>query len=96
MNQATIDALGIAAAEQMMRGAAELIRSRGLSSKAVDLDAIVEEIRRRAPAAIDQALRDARDALEVPGMNAIAEATFAATFRLAGIAAARAVIEVRS
>lgn len=81
------------AADLMMRGAADLLRSRSLTADDVDLDAILAEIRRRAPAALDAALVDAKAALELPGMAAVADVTFSSTMRLAGINAAKAVLE---
>ncbi len=93
MKATNLEQLGVKCAEIMMRGAAEFIRVRGLRAADVDCARICEEIRKRAPAAIAEALRDAGAALELPGMELIAEATFASTFRLAGIDAAKAVIE---
>jgi hypothetical protein len=43
----------------------------------------------RIKAALPEAIRDAREAFRVPGMGKIADATFAASMALAGIAAAR-------
>lgn len=87
-----IETLGVKAADIMMRGAVEFIRSRGLNPADVDLDAIVRELRSRSRAAVDEALADAKVALENPAMDKVAEMTFAATMKLAGIEAAKAVI----
>lgn len=91
-----LETLGTKAAEVMMRGAVHFIRARGIATADVDIDALVRELRARSAAAVDEAMRDAKAALAVPGMERIAEATFATTMQLAGIQAAKAVIGARS
>jgi hypothetical protein len=87
-----LDLLGNQAAQMMMRGAVDFLRAKGITADRVDLDALVAELRARSARAVDEAMRDARDALAVPGMERIAEATFATTMRLHGIEAAKAVV----
>jgi len=86
-----LEVLATKAAHVMMRGAVQFLRSKGIASESVDLDALVVELRSRSAPALDVALRDAKDALAA-GMDRVAEATFVSTMALAGMEAAKAVV----
>lgn len=89
------DSLGSQAAEIAMAGAAALLRTRGVRAEQVDLDAMTAAIRTHAVAALPLALADARqaaDAILGRAGEQIAVQTFAASMRLAGIAAAKEVL----
>jgi len=74
------------AAELMMRAAVRWCQVRGID---VDADRLSAALRARGKVALDTATQDARDALAAsPGLDRIAEQTFAATMALAGIQAA--------
>jgi hypothetical protein len=79
--------LGTFAATLAMQGAAEWLKANDLV-RTTDLDAVCVAIRRHATQAVHEALADAREAFEA-GMTNAASATFAATMKLAGIAAAK-------
>ncbi len=92
MKTAQVDSLGDQAAQIMMRSALLFLRERGVVMSDGLLDRIVIELRAAAPAAIDEALRDAREAFEA-GAAGVAGTTFAATMSLFGIRAATAAVE---
>ena len=79
-----IDSLASRSSEVAMVAAADAIRSRGITSP--DFDALVSAIRSRAKDALSEAMADAKEALAC-NMGAAAEATWKASFRLAGIKA---------
>lgn len=82
---ATIDSLGRLAADAAMRAAVEYIHVHNLQA---DTAALLECIRSWCRIKLPEALKDAKEALEC-GMGQIAEATFLATMRQAGIEAAK-------
>lgn len=84
----TIDAIGVHSADIAMKAAADAIRARKIAS--VDYQAITDALRARTSVALEEAMRDTKEALDAH-MDAMAEATWAASFRLAGI---RAVADV--
>lgn len=79
-------------------GASKALDSAVAYLKAHDLTAdcgeLSESLRRHVKACLDGALADIRDAAEC-GMHAIGVATFAASMRLAGIAAAKECAKAR-
>jgi hypothetical protein len=86
LNTNQIDTLGQKAAEAAMRGAATYIRTNKLEN--LDLERITQLIRIRAKAALPEALRDAKDALDI-NQGQMAQATFMASMTLAGINAVK-------
>ena len=92
MNHAAIDALGQKAAEVMMRGAADYLAAQHLKPSSEQVEKITEEMRARSRAALAEALKHARQALKVPSMEQVAEATFLLTMKQAGIDAVKAVL----
>lgn len=88
MNPA-LDSLAAIASNSAMEAAAAYIRARGLKD-GIDfkIDTLIEALRRHSKTALDLAMRDAREALAC-GMQDVAVATFTATFKLAGIEAAK-------
>ena len=86
MNARQIDNLGTIAADVTMKAAAEYIRANNL--KVLDYDVATEVLRDYCKTWLNQALSDAKDAIEC-GMTQIAEATFKATMAQAGIEAAK-------
>lgn len=80
------DAAGI-----MMKAAAEYLH-RHAPEGGTDLDLVVAALQRRTPQAVEDALRDAKEALDA-GMPQIASVTFRLTIQLAGYNAARDVLE---
>lgn len=93
---ASIDSIGTHAADLAMRGAVEYLRQHDhlarVSRDDAALDRLIACLRAECRATLTEAMRDARDALSA-GMAVAAETTFAASFRLAGIRAARACVE---
>lgn len=77
--------LGTVAADVAMKSAVEYMSVHNLEA---DLDALTECIRFWCKSKLPQAIKDASDAYEA-NMPKIAEATFIATMRLAGIEAAK-------
>lgn len=78
------------ASETMMRAAAEWWRA-NVSAKAPGGDyaaLIVEELRAEAKPTVEEALRDAKDAIEA-GLGGYATATFNASLTLGGVRAAK-------
>lgn len=84
-----IDMLGDAAANNVLQGAADYIRTHNLNPSDAELRALMDDLRSRCHAALDGALADAKAALEA-GMTSAAMETFRATMRCAGIDGARA------
>jgi hypothetical protein len=80
-----LDRLAHTAAQIAMQAAADYIRAHNLTP---DLDRLVEALRRAVKLRLFEAMDDARAALDAH-MDALAEATFAASMRLAGIEAAK-------
>lgn len=93
MNAATeksVDALGTQAADTAMRACAEYLRLNNVT--VTDYDTASTIIRRHVKAAVGPALDDAKEALEA-GMGQVASATFLASMKLAGFAAAKEIAE---
>lgn len=90
---ASIDALGTKAANLTAYGFRDYVHAHGITVTVADLDRAVVLLRTHCKAALFTALDDARDALST-GMDKVAEATFAATMRLAGIKAAKELVGV--
>jgi hypothetical protein len=84
-----IDSLGAAAAEIAMRAAADYITRKGL--KVTDYVALTNALKRHAKAALHEAIKDAKEALDA-GMGSAAEATFRLSMAKAGIDAAKEVL----
>ncbi len=82
----SLDAFAQIAADTAMRAAAEYIRVHGL--KVLDYDAATACLKTYVKTRLLQALLDAREAFEA-GMGAVAQQTFLASMRLAGIEAAK-------
>lgn len=87
----TLDRLGEIAADAAMRGAAEWVRRH--PDAPLNTEALTLALRAHARDALDDALAHAREALNA-GMGAVAELSFLASMRLAGIAAARETAEL--
>lgn len=84
-----IEKLGTLAADAVMNGAAEYLRSQGVYSPSDDdVEALLVIVRESAKSALGPAMDDANKAIKA-GMPAVASATFSASFRLAGINAAK-------
>lgn len=95
MKTTAVDSFGTMAADLIMRGAIESLGSRARTLSSAQLDALVVAMRAEARTSLDGALADAKAALDC-GMRQAAEATFAASMKLAGIRAAKAALpEVR-
>jgi hypothetical protein len=86
MTDANIDKLGTIAANAAMESAAAYLAKWGMTK--IDYRAATEIIRRHVRAALDKAFDEAGEAFAC-GMDEIASATFLASMRLAGIAAAK-------
>ena len=87
----SVDSLGSQAANVAMKGAAEYLRTKGQKPNDAQIDAIVEALRRHTKNAVSSALADAKAAVEA-GMGGFANATFFASMKLAGIAAAKEIV----
>jgi len=85
-NFSAVDSLGVLAGNTAMVGCANYIRANAL--KVADLDRLVAILKVHAKSAVDTAMADAKLALDA-NMGAAAEATFLASFTVAGIAAAK-------
>jgi hypothetical protein len=83
----SVDDLGTMGANAAMKAAADYVRTHGLI---VDVDALVTALRTYCREALDTAMADAKEAVDC-GMYQAALATFTATFRLAGINAAKSI-----
>ena len=86
MTDSQLDRFASASANHAMTAAAEYIRQHGLAVS--DYEAACVVLRREVKAVLNEALDYAKAAMEA-GMGAMAEATFIASMRLAGIAAAK-------
>lgn len=86
----TIDRLGTMAAEAAMRAAAEYIRGRRVPITDELVGKLTEILRAGLRAGLDDAMADAREAIDA-GMGHAADATFMASMRLIGIRAAKCV-----
>lgn len=90
-NLSVIDLFGTRAATIAMRGAADFMAANGLKpDRDINLEALTLALRLKLHEVTHGALADARDAFEA-GMPEVAEATFAASMRLAGIDAVKEV-----
>ncbi len=87
MTDAQINQFASQAADTAMRAAADYVRRNGLT--VTDYDQATAALRQVVKARLGQALDDARDALDAHMGAAIAQATFDASMRLAGIEAAK-------
>lgn len=88
-----IDQLSQTLAEIAMQAAAMKMRQAGVKASDVTvIDRVMVELRSRIPATLEQALADARQALEA-GMGAVAEQTARASFAAMGVQAAAAALE---
>lgn len=87
---AVTGALASTAATLAMQAAADYFRN--FRRFPTDLEAAAVVVRTHLKAALPAALDDAREAIEC-GMGDVAVATFAASVRLAGIAAAKEVLD---
>ena len=85
MNAAAIDSLGSIFADTAMRAAVEYLRVHSLKA---DVDALLECLRSWCRIKLDEALRDAKEAIAC-NMMQVAMATFKATAAQAGIEAAK-------
>ena len=83
--------LGDAAANNVIQGAADYIRTHNLNPSDAQLRTLMDDLKARCHAALDGALADAKAALEA-GMSSVAMETFRATMRTAGIEGARAML----
>lgn len=90
MNDAQMKDLVDIAASAMLEGAAAYMRANGRDPRA-HADALTTSVREIAATALTAALNDARDAINI-GMVDVGVATFVASMRLAGIAAAKRVL----
>lgn len=81
-----VDSLGTLAANQAMKAAADWFRQNKMVE--IDYQRATDLIREHARRALPQALADAKDAIDAR-MSSAASATFSASFRLAGINAAK-------
>jgi len=87
MKQHEVDKLAAASAKVAMMAAAEALKVRGVVPDDLGLmEKVLEALRARVKGAMEEALKDAKEAHDA-GMTAVAEATWVATFRLAGIKA---------
>jgi hypothetical protein len=82
----SVDALGTRAANVAMKAAADRLIELN-AHKGVDYEVLCRVIRSNLYAVLDAALAEAQAAIEV-GMVKVAEATFLASMRLAGVVAA--------
>lgn len=93
MNQANLQAFAVQAADLMMRGAAAYIRSNVPGKPTQEqVEKVIDQIRARSGAAVDEALEDAKFALDAR-MDDAALALFKATLTGYGIEAAKAVFQ---
>jgi hypothetical protein len=83
--------LGSYLADQAMNGANDYLRSRNVTPDLALLDLLIPKIREHCRATLKQALEDGRAAYEA-NMSNYAGLTVAASFRLAGIEAAKETI----
>jgi hypothetical protein len=90
MSEKTVEELGAAVAELMMQAAARWLRRQGIRPSDQQCEAVCAELKQRAPGAVEEGLRDARQATEA-GLTAWAASTFATSLELAGTRAAEAV-----
>lgn len=67
-----------------METVAEILSRRGITATPADVDKLVISLRIRAKESLDEAMKDAKDAIDA-NMHQVATATFAASFRLVGI-----------
>jgi hypothetical protein len=88
------NSLGSRLSRELMLGALDRLRVLGIDGRE-HVDALVEELRAAAPAALAEALGDARAAIEA-GLSGYGGPTAVATMRLAGARAADAVIARRA
>jgi len=84
------EALGTVAANITMNASADYIRRNNLT--VTDYETTANVIRDYCKRAVLEALEDAKEALET-GMDHVAEATFQATMKMAGIEAVKKLIE---
>jgi hypothetical protein len=90
MNDTTLKALADQAIRFAVNGSSDFLHSRGIDARQ-HVDALLPLLREEAGRAAAKALLDVREAVAA-NMHAVAEATFAASMKLAGIAAARRLI----
>lgn len=86
-----LDEFAVRAAESSMRGAVEFLAPVGTPRPTWshdEVESLLVLIREETKKALPAALKDAREAME-SGMGGFATATFTASMRLAGIAAAK-------
>lgn len=83
--------LGSIAAHESMKSAVAYFKSVGHVVAESDIDATCEVIKRHCKEAVGKALEDVRQAMEC-NMGQVAQATFLASFRLAGINAAKEIV----
>ena len=86
-----IDSLGTIAAEVAMKAAADYMRVNRIASTEANITAVVDALRVTCKEAVGPALDDAKAAIDA-GMPDVAQATFLASIRLAGIAAVKRAI----
>lgn len=86
VSDAALDALARVTATASLRGAASYLQLNNVD--VTDFAAASQVIREETEARLDEALRDAKAALEI-GMVQVAEATFRASMLEAGIAAGK-------
>ncbi len=87
----TIERLGTVAAEVAMKAAVAYVHSEQVVVTEAIITDLLEALRVTVKEAVGPALDDAREAFEA-GMPQVAEATFVASMRIAGIKAAKLVI----
>lgn len=91
MQTAQVDAAITKMADVAVKSAAEFIRKSGKTATDVQLGAIATALKAGFADCWDQAVRDGREALAA-GMQDVAALTFASSFRLLGIQAAKSVL----
>lgn len=88
----SIDSLGKAGAELMMRGAVQFIRSRGAAPTAQQLEAVVGALRAQGPKAVEEVIALSRVVVGSPIVGSgLVDAAVSAIFVSHGIEAAKAV-----
>lgn len=96
VSNSAVDQIGSQAADIAMRAAADYLRQAcrldEFRSDDAKLDRLIAVLRIKCREALDGGFRDAREAIEA-GMDQVANMTFVASFRLAGIAAAKEACE---
>lgn len=91
MLEVDVNPLAMRVIEIATGAAADYFRSKQLDPKSVDPGVLADALKHYIKASWDEALKDAKDAMDA-NMRQVAEMTFAATFRVAGIAAAKRVL----